>query len=85
MALGFLHMGGDTEGDVTKRMRERRWFGDIVSSGKRVLCGTGGRRCEKVFGNGPREMLQGMVETERLDIFDMKGNGFQIIELCNKF
>ena len=26
-----------------------------------------------------------MVETERFDIFDMHGNGFQIVELCNKF
>ena len=30
-------------------------------------------------------MLQGVVETEQLDIFDMHGDGFQVIELCNKF
>ena len=85
MALGLPYMRVDAEGHVAKRVRGRGWFGYVVRSGKGVLCRTAGWWCEKVFGNGLRQMLQSVVETERLDILNMHGNGFQIIELCNKF
>ena len=52
--------------------------------GKGVLCGAGTRWCKKVLSNGSGEVLEGMVETEWFDIFNVKCNSFQVIELCNK-